>query len=208
MSAGSTTPKLVKPLGIIGLIILIIACFYQANVWNIISFSDFSSSTPLISDSAKKDAAFDPNTIGTFYKVEKVIDGDTFYVNIRGVNEKVRLLGVNTPETIDPYKPVQCYGKESYERLKEIILGKLVQLRYDYTQGTRDVYNRLLVYAYLEDGQMVNRKLLAEGYAYEYTYLTPYIFRSEFREIQNLARTSKRGLWSEDTCNGSRDFPQ
>ncbi len=144
------------------------------------------------------------NQVGTYYQVTKVTDGDTIHVDMNGTNETIRLIGINTPETVDPRTPVQCFGKEASARMKELVAGKIVRLEYDDTQSLRDVYNRLLAYVYLEDGEMINRKMVAEGYAYEYTYMTPYKYQKEFRDLQNLARTSGRGLWSKDTCNGSK----
>lgn len=145
-----------------------------------------------------------PNTVGVYYEVTKVTDGDTLHVSIDGQDETVRLIGINTPETVDPRRPVECFGKEASERMKEIAGGKIVRLEYDDTQSLRDTYGRLLAYVYLEDGQMINRKMVAEGYAYEYTYLTPYKYQREFRDLQQLAQSGGRGLWSESTCNGSK----
>lgn len=144
------------------------------------------------------------NTIGTFYEVTKVTDGDTLHVDVDGVDEKIRLIGIDTPETVDPRAPVQCFGKEASNRMKDLVQGKLVRLEYDDSQGMRDAYDRLLAYVYLEDGQMINRKMVAEGYAYEYTYMKPYKYQREFRELQTLARTSGRGLWGTETCNGAK----
>jgi micrococcal nuclease len=145
-----------------------------------------------------------PNTVGTFYTVTRVVDGDTLHVNIEGNDETVRLLGINTPETVDPRRPVQCFGKEASTRMKELAKGQIVRLEYDDSQSLRDAYNRLLAYVYLEDGEMLNRKMIAEGYAYEYTYMHPYKYQKEFREVQDLAKQSLRGLWSPDTCNGEK----
>ncbi|MEZ0209276.1 MAG: thermonuclease family protein [Candidatus Paceibacterota bacterium] len=144
------------------------------------------------------------NTLGTYYEVTSVIDGDTIHIDMDGVDEKVRFIGINTPETVDPRTQVQCFGKESSERLKDLASGEIVRLEYDDTQSMRDAYGRLLAYVYLEDGQMLNRKMIADGYAYEYTYLTPYKYQSEFRDLQNIARTSGRGLWNEATCGGKK----
>lgn len=143
---------------------------------------------------------------GPYYKVTRVVDGDTLLININGVDEKVRLIGINTPETVDPRKTVECFGKEASKRMNELANGQNVLLESDDTQGTRDTYGRLLDYVYLEDGQMLNRKMIAEGYAYEYTYMTPYKYQKEFRDIQTLARTSARGLWSPETCNGKNNY--
>lgn len=149
-----------------------------------------------------------PNTVGIYYKVTKVTDGDTIRIEMDGRNESVRLIGINTPETVDPRRTVECFGKEASERMKEIVGGKIVRLEYDDSQALRDTYDRLLAYVYLEDGQMLNRKMIAEGYAYEYTYLTPYRYQREFRDLQRLAQSSGRGLWASDTCNGSKQLPE
>ncbi len=149
-----------------------------------------------------------PNTVGVYYDVTKVTDGDTLHVMIDGTDETVRLIGINTPETVDPRRAVECYGKEASARMKEIASGKIVRLEYDDSQSLRDAYGRLLAYIYLEDGQMINRKMVAEGYAYEYTFLTPYRYQSEFRQLQKLAQGAGRGLWSKDTCSGSKKYQQ
>ncbi len=149
-----------------------------------------------------------PNTVGVYYKVSKISDGDTLHVIIEGNDETIRLIGINTPETVDPRRTVECFGKEASDRMKEIAKGKIVRLEYDDSQSLRDTYGRLLAYVYLEDGQMINRKMVAEGYAYEYTYMTPYKYQREFRELQNLAQSAKRGLWATDTCDGYKNFPQ
>jgi micrococcal nuclease len=90
--------------------------------------------------------------------------------------------------------------------MKNLTEGQIVRLEYDETQNTRDIYNRILAYVYLEDGQMLNRKMIAEGYAYEYTYMLPYKYRKEFRELQNFAKMNERGLWAKDTCNGNKNM--
>lgn len=144
------------------------------------------------------------NTVGTYYKVDRVIDGDTIKVVMGDTIESVRLIGINTPETVDPRRTVECFGKEASTRMKELASGQIVRLEYDDTQGYRDTYNRILAYVYLEDGQMINRKMIAEGYAYEYTYLTPYLHQKEFRQLQNLAKAGSKGLWASDSCNGEK----
>ena len=149
-----------------------------------------------------------PNTVGTFYQVDRVVDGDTIKIDMNGQIESVRLIGINTPETVDPRRPVECFGKEASDRMKDLASGKIVRLEYDASQNYRDTYNRILAYVYLEDGQMLNRKMIAEGYAYEYTYMTPYLYQAEFRRLQQLAKSSGRGLWSEESCGGEKAFSQ
>lgn len=179
--------------GIIGLIIVIIAFLFQGRKDG---FFNIGISTGTTTE----------NIIGTYYKVTKVIDGDTFHIDFNGTDEKVRLIGINTPETVDERTSVQCFGKEASTRMKELIEGQIVRLEFDEAEGMRDIYNRLLAYVYLEDGQMINRKMIAEGYAYEYTYMTAYKYQKEFRQIQNLARSSLRGLWAKETCNGKKNI--
>jgi micrococcal nuclease len=171
------------------MVVLALALIFQLQEWGILDMG-----IPAATE----------NTIGTYYEVTKVTDGDTLRIAMDGTDERVRLLGINTPETTDPRKNVECFGKEASARMKELADGKIVRLEYDDTQSLRDSYGRLLAYVYLEDGQMLNRKMVAEGYAYEYTYMAPYKYQAEFRELQNLAKASGRGLWSPDTCAGKK----
>ncbi len=192
--SGHTSPEVLKTRNfylIMGAIIVLIAALFDMKSTDIINIG-LPQTTP--------------NTVGIYYQVSKITDGDTVHVIIEGKDETVRLLGINTPETVDPRRTVECFGKEASLRMKEIAQGKIVRLEYDDTQDLRDTYGRLLAYAYLEDGQMINRKMIAEGYAYEYTYLTPYKYQREFRESQYVAQSAKRGLWNENTCNGSKNF--
>lgn len=85
------------------------------------------------------------------FKVLSVVDGDTIKVDVRGKKETIRLLGIDTPETVDPRKPVQCFGKAASDKMKSFVSGKSVILVDDATQGNRDKYNRLLRYVYLPD---------------------------------------------------------
>jgi micrococcal nuclease len=189
----STIPPITNKLNAMFLFFVVLGFVYEGQNLNL-----FNLGLPTTS----------PNTVGVYYNVTRVTDGDTIRINMDGKEEVVRLLGINTPETVDPRKPVECFGKEASDRMKEIAAGKIVRLEYDDTQSLRDTYGRLLAYVYLEDGEMINRKMIAEGYAYEYTYLTPYRFQKDFRDVQRLAQASSRGLWAESTCNGSKQFSQ
>lgn len=134
------------------------------------------------------------------YRVVRVVDGDTIKVDIDGATETLRLIGMNTPETVDPRKPVECFGKEASARAKEILSGKMVALESDPTQGERDKYQRLLRYVLLEDGTNFNKLMISEGYAYEYTYNIPYKYQAEFKQAQREAEANKRGLWADGAC--------
>lgn len=137
------------------------------------------------------------------YKVQRVIDGDTISVSINGKNETLRLIGMDTPETVDPRKPVQCFGREASTKAKEILTGKMVRLESDSTQSNRDKYQRLLRYVFLEDGTFFNKLMIGDGYAHEYTYQSnPYKYQAEFIKAEKQARENNRGLWSPDSCGG------
>jgi len=141
-------------------------------------------------------------------KVTKIVDGDTIKVEINNQIETVRLIGIDTPETKDPRKTVQCFGKEASEKTKELLENKMVRLEADSTQTDRDKYSRLLRYIYLTDGTFINKKLIEEGFAFEYTYQIPYLYQEEFKAAQKLAETNNLGLWNENSCGGKRDKTQ
>ena len=160
---------------------------------------------PVVEEATKIEAPTpeQSNPQKTLYPVLKVVDGDTVAVEIDGKQEVLRLIGINTPETVDPRKPVECFGKEASNKAKEILTGKKVSIEADSTQGDLDKYNRPLRYVYLEDGTNFNKMMIEEGYAYEYTYNTPCKYQADFKEAERKAREEKRGLWADDTCSGS-----
>lgn len=127
--------------------------------------------------------------------VTKVVDGDTIYVSGPEREIKVRLIGVNTPETKHPTKPVECFGPEASAFATERLSGQYVSLVEDVSQGSEDKYGRALAYVYTQDGSLFNLDLIAGGYAYEYTYADPYKFQAEFRAAQGEAEASLQGLW-------------
>lgn len=144
-----------------------------------------------------------PNTQYLFYPVSSVVDGDTVKININGKIETFRLIGLDTPETVDPRKEVQCFGVEASNKAKELLSGKKVRIETDPSQGTYDKYNRSLGYIYLENGLFYNKYMILQGYAHEYTYLTPYKYQTEFKLAQKEAQTNKLGFWATSTCNGN-----
>lgn len=136
------------------------------------------------------------------YSVKKVIDGDTIEIERYGKAEKVRMIGIDTPETLDPRKPVQCFGKEASDKSKDLLSGGRVRLEFDPIVGEKDKYNRLLAYVW-SNNELVNLKLIKEGYANEYTYRSQsYKYQNEFKNAQTAAKESSIGLWSPQTCNG------
>ncbi|MBD3238642.1 MAG: hypothetical protein GF332_03325 [Candidatus Moranbacteria bacterium] len=134
------------------------------------------------------------------YPVIKVTDGDTIWVKINARQEKIRMIGLDTPETVDPRKPVQCFGQQASNQAKKLLKNQKVRLEADPTQGERDKYNRLLRYVYLENGTLYNQYMIEQGYAYEYTYNVPYKYQKQFKQAEQQARQRKRGLWADQAC--------
>lgn len=141
-------------------------------------------------------------TASNSYKVVSVVDGDTVKVSIDGKTETIRIIGLNTPETVDPRTTVECFGKEASAKAKELLSGKTVTLEADPPQGERDKYGRLLRYVFLSDGRDFGKTMIADGYAYEYTYNTSYKYQLSYKEAEATAKSQLRGLWSANTCNG------
>ncbi len=156
-----------------------------------------SSPTPSVSVSTPTQAV---NNLSSA-RIIKVIDGDTLQVFVNGQKETIRLIGMDTPETVDPRKPIQCFGKEASDKAKEILTGKTIFLELDSTQGDKDKYNRLLRYVFLEDGTSFNKMMIAEGYAHEYTYAAPYKYQAEYKQAEVEARNNDLGLWSPSACS-------
>lgn len=137
--------------------------------------------------------------------VVRAVDGDTLDVKLDGDEReiKVRLLGVDTPETVDPRKPVQCFGKEASAFTKSLTEGMRVRLDADPQADEVDKYGRLLRNVILGDGRDLNALLVGEGYAYAYLSfpLNP-SRKAELKRLQAEAEGAERGLWSPDTCSG------
>lgn len=128
------------------------------------------------------------------YTVKVVSDGDTISVDMNGVVEKVRFIGVDTPETNDPRKEVQCFGKAASEFTKKLIGENTVRLEADPTNTNRDRYNRLLRYVYLPNGTLVNAEIIKNGYGFAYTNF-PFTKLDEFKKYQEDAKRKNLGLW-------------
>ena len=119
----------------------------------------------------------------------RVVDGDTIVV--AGVGT-VRLIGVDTPETVDPRKPVQFFGKEASEFTRRMAQGQVVRLEFDYQRT--DKYQRTLAYVYLPDGTFLNAEIVKQGYGHAYVQY-PFKYLDQFRGYEREAREAGRGLW-------------
>ncbi len=138
-------------------------------------------------------------------RVVEVIDGDTVDVQINGTVERLRLIGIDTPETKDPRKPVQCFGKEASAQAAKVLSGQTVLLEEDPSQDTRDTYGRLLRYVWLPDGKLYNLEMIIGGFAHEYTYETPYKYQAAFKKEEAAARERGWGFWAATSCNGNTE---
>jgi micrococcal nuclease len=144
--------------------------------------------------------------------VVSVVDGDTLKVRARGELTTVRLVGIDTPETRHPSKPVQCFGPAATKAAKRLLRpGQAVRLVTDPTQDTRDRYGRLLAYVYPKGKAgsrgSVNFTLVAHGAAKVYVYGgVPFEYAGTFQAAQGRARTAGVGLWG-GTCHGNTTKP-
>lgn len=132
------------------------------------------------------------------YSVSRFIDGDTIAVNMNGKTEKIRMIGVDTPETHKPNTPVQCYGPAAAAFTKNILYGKKFRLVSDSLSTNRDRYNRLLRYIVLADGTNFNQRLIEQGYGFYYPYF-PFTKSDDFAASQAIAKSQNRGIWGN--CN-------
>jgi micrococcal nuclease len=144
--------------------------------------------------------------------VVRVVDGDTIDVEILartdgpgagqaepGPTYRVRLIGIDAPESVHPRTPVECFGREASAAAKALLEGQAVRLVKDVEETDR--YDRLLRYVYLGD-EMANARLVLNGYALSYTYPPNVRHTDLFAELQREARSRELGLWSPDTCAG------
>jgi micrococcal nuclease len=133
-------------------------------------------------------------------RVVRVVDGDTIHVQVDGRREKVRYIGVDTPESVKPGTPVQCFGKRASAFNARLVDGERVRLVGDAEE--RDRYGRLLAYVYrARDGLFVNAALVRRGYAVPLTIPPNVAHADEFRRLAASARRKGRGLWS--SCESS-----
>jgi len=136
------------------------------------------------------------------FRVVKAVDGDTIDIDVSDgqySHTRVRLWGVDTPETVKPNTPPQHYGKEASQATARMCMDKTVRLELLASRSptsTRDKYGRLLAYIFLEDGRMLNRVLVEQGFAYADPRF-PHPHKEEFQALQDQARRERRGLWRD-----------
>lgn len=131
------------------------------------------------------------------FTVVKVIDGDTIDINIPDANwsdTRIRLLGIDAPETKDPNKPVMYYGPEASKFVSDTVLKKNITVIMDANSKARDKYSRLLAYIKLENGKILNEELISRGFAYADTRF-PHSYYKKYIKLEEKAIKEKKGLW-------------
>jgi micrococcal nuclease len=133
-------------------------------------------------------------------RVVRVVDGDTIRVVVDGREEAVRYIGIDTPESVKPGSPVECFARRASAFNERLVRGEKVRLVRDVEE--RDRYGRLLAYVYrARDGLFVNAELVRRGYATVATFPPNVAHEGEFRRLAGKARLSGRGLWGK--CEGA-----
>lgn len=192
--------------------ILIVAVLYEFNIFPAQeSGGSLTAATSTVSDpvttSTVDATSTGPlvNVTSTNALVTRVVDGDTLVAIYDGKVEevKVRLLGVDTPESVDPRRGVQCFGKEASKYLQQLVEGKRVRLEEDPAADERDKYGRLLRNVITETGGDVNALLIQEGYANAYVSFPQNKERkAALKRFEAKAKAEQKGLWHPETCNG------
>ena len=167
----------------------------------ITAFTSCSTTTPYGEQSTEQ-----PTSQGTSLSpnatVDRVIDGDTIVVTSHGERERIRMIGVNTPESVHPTKPVECFGKEASAHTASLLpKGTPVHLARDVE--LRDRYGRLLAYVYRSsDGLFINVHLVREGFGASNKFPPNTALSAQFSQAQSTAKESSVGMWSACSPTG------
>ena len=137
---------------------------------------------------------------GSLHRVIDVVDGDTVTVAYRGSEVSVRVIGIDTPETVHPSVPVECGGPQASAAAKRLLTGKKVRLVFDPSQGRTDYYGRTLAYLEAPGLGDFGLAMIRQGRAAEYTYDTAYARQSRYLTAQSQAQAHARGVWN--SCGG------
>jgi micrococcal nuclease len=152
---------------------------------------------PTNADNGNGVRALAKGPVSTGWRVTRIVDGDTVDVTRGRRTLTLRLIGIDTPETVHPSEPVECFGPEATDFASRRLLGEPVALEFDRSQGRLDYYDRTLAYVWTVRGRdaLFNRDAVRRGYALEYTYDDPYAWQRELLNAQAAARSEGRGVW-------------
>jgi micrococcal nuclease len=135
--------------------------------------------------------------------VSGVVDGDTIKVRLNGTTERVRVIGIDTPELAAR----ECYAQQAASRMQSLVQSKQVRLTADPTQDDRDRYGRLLRHVHLADGRSVAQILISGGFGREYTYDRAYAGQASHLQAQRAAQAAVRGIWSSGCLSAVAPVP-
>lgn len=140
-----------------------------------------------------------------WHKVVRVVDGDTVVAKIDGKEQSIRIIGIDTPEATSK---VECYGPEASAAASRLLSDKWIKLSSDSTQDKVDRYGRLLRYVKTGETSDFGLRMIKAGYAYEYTYSSPYKRQASYKSFETKTKSKTKGLWSASTCSGQRTKPE
>ena len=141
--------------------------------------------------------------------VTRVVDGDTLKALVNGRTDTVRVIGLDTPESVKPGTPIECFALRAAAEARRLLpVGAAIRLESDPTQAKRDRYGRLLAHVWLADGTLYAERMIRGGFGIHYIYGgVPSIYARRLASAEAAARAVQRGLWSPTTCAGNAHAP-
>ena len=201
----NTTTKVTgKDLRSVGIVLAVLSCGFCAAVgFFAVVIDSPDTSEEVVADNAPGEVAGEEvenaEPERQSYIVSEIVDGDTIKIEYGGSVESVRLIGIDSPE-FSGENGAECFAQQSKDGLAEMIEGKSVYIEFDDSQGERDKYDRLLLYVFRADDELLtNDRMVREGFAGEYTYDSAYKYQQQFRDAQVEAENGRKGLWG-DAC--------
>ena len=194
-----------RRLAILALLVVAIAACGDAST-TLEPLAPTSSDAPVlpVTDGGRPAATISP-ALGMAARVTRVVDGDTLKASVAGRTETVRVIGLDTPESVKPGTPVECFAlRASAEAERLLPVGAAIRLESDPTQAARDRYGRLLAHVWLADDTLYAEQMIRGGFGIHYVYGgVPSMYASRLAAAEDAAQVALRGLWSPATCAGN-----
>lgn len=186
------------------LVVAIAACGDASTTPKPLATISTDGPTPAASEGVRPAATISPAP-GMAARVTRVVDGDTLKASVAGRTETVRVIGLDTPESVKPGTPVECFSLRATAAAKGLLpVGAAIRVESDPTQAARDRYGRLLAHVWLAGGTLYAEQMIRGGFGIHYVYGgVPSIYARQLAAAQDEARTAQRGLWSPATCAGN-----
>jgi micrococcal nuclease len=169
-----------------------------------------SAPVPLVgTPTPTRPAATTSSAPGAAARVTRVVDGDTLKARVAGRTETVRVIGLDTPESVKPGTPIECFAMRATAEAERLLpVGAAIRLESDPTQANRDRYGRLLAHVWLADRTLFAERMIRGGFGIHYIYGgVPSIYARRLAAAEDGARAAMRGLWSPTTCAGNDHTP-